>query len=48
MDPVIRAAAFALATGDPFGALNRVALRNDAPALALRGVALARLGDLAR
>jgi len=48
MDSAIRAAAFALATGDPFGALNRVALRKDAPALALRGIALARLGDLAR
>jgi hypothetical protein len=48
MDSLITAAARALAQGDPLGALNRVALRNDAPALALRGVAMAQLGDLAR
>ena len=48
MDPLIAAAARALATGDPLGALKRVALRNDAPALALRGLALAQLGDFAR
>ena len=42
------AAARALAAGDPLGALNRVALRDDAPALALRGVAMAQLGDLVR
>ncbi len=48
MDPQIRAAARALAAGDPLGALNRVALRDDAPALALRGIAMARLGDLVR
>ncbi len=48
MDSLITAAARALATGDPFGALKRVALRNDAPALALRGIAMAQLGDLAR
>jgi hypothetical protein len=42
------AAARALASGDPLGALNRVALRDDAPALALRGIAVAQLGDLAR
>ncbi|WP_395689290.1 helix-turn-helix domain-containing protein [Caenimonas koreensis] len=48
MDSLISAAARALAAGDVFGALNRVALRNDAPALALRGIAMARLGDLAR
>jgi hypothetical protein len=40
------AAARALAMGDPLGALNRVALRDDAPALALRGIAMAQLGDL--
>jgi hypothetical protein len=34
--------------GDPIGALNRVALRDDAPALALRGIAMAQLGDLVR
>ena len=48
MDSLITAAAHALATGDPLGALNRVALRDDAPALALRGIAMAQLGDLAR
>ena len=48
MDSLITAAARALATGDPLGALNRVALRDDAPALALRGIALAQLGDLNR
>jgi len=45
---MITAAARALAAGDPLGALNRVALRDDAPALALRGIAMARLGDLVR
>jgi DNA-binding winged helix-turn-helix (wHTH) protein len=48
MDSMITAAARALAAGDPFGALNRVALRADAPALALRGIAMAQLGDLSR
>jgi hypothetical protein len=48
MDSMILAAARALAGGDPFGALNRVALRDDAPALALRGIAMAQLGDLER
>jgi hypothetical protein len=48
MDPLIAAAAQALAAGDPLGALNRVALSDDAPALALRGIAMAQLGDLAR
>jgi hypothetical protein len=48
MDSLITAAARALARGDPLGALNRVALRDDAPALALRGIAIAQLGDLAR
>jgi hypothetical protein len=47
MDSLITAAARALAAGDPLGALNRVALREDAPALALRGIAMAQLGDLA-
>ncbi len=46
MDSLITAAARALAMGDPLGALNRVALRDDAPALALRGIAMAQLGDL--
>src|SRR5215510_7700890 len=48
MDSLIAAAARALAAGDPLGALNRVALRDDAAALALRGIAMAQLGDLAR
>ncbi|WP_447764408.1 helix-turn-helix domain-containing protein [Pseudomonas reinekei] len=48
MDSLITAAAHALAAGDPLGALDRIALRDDAPALALRGIAMAQLGDLAR
>ncbi len=48
MDSLIVAAAQALASGDVLGALKRVALRDDAPALALRGIAMAQLGDLAR
>jgi len=45
MDSMIAAAARALAAGDALGALNRVALRDDAPALALRGIAMAQLGE---
>ncbi len=48
MDSLITAAAQALAAGDPLGALKRVALRHDAPALALRGIAMAQLGDFVR
>src|SRR5262245_52088718 len=48
MDSLITAAARALAVGDPLGALKRVTLRDDAPALALRGIAMAQLGDLVR
>jgi len=48
VDSLITAAARALAAGDPLGALKRVALRNDPPALALRGIAMAQLGDLVR
>jgi hypothetical protein len=48
MDSLITAAALALTAGDPLGALNRVALRDDPPALALRGIAMAQLGDLVR
>ena len=48
MDALITAAARALAAGDPLGALNRVALRDDPAALALRGIAMAQLGDLDR
>jgi DNA-binding winged helix-turn-helix (wHTH) protein len=48
MDSLITAAARALAAGDSLGALKRVALRDDASALALRGIAMAQLGDFAR
>jgi hypothetical protein len=48
VDSPITAAARALAAGDPLGALKRVALRDDAPGLALRGIAMAQLGELVR
>jgi hypothetical protein len=48
MDSLITAAARALAAGDPLGALKRIALRDDPAALALRGIAMAQLGDLVR
>jgi hypothetical protein len=48
VDSLITAAARSLAAGDPLGALKRVALRDDPPALALRGIAMAQLGDLDR
>src|SRR3954467_9183339 len=48
MDSLITAAARALAAGDPLGALKLVALRDDASALALRGIAMAQLGDFPR
>lgn len=48
MDSLITAAARALASGDALRALNFIALRDDPPALALRGIALAQIGDLAR
>lgn len=48
MDSLITAAARLLAGGEPLGALKRVALREDAPALALRGIAMAQLGDFER
>jgi hypothetical protein len=48
MDSLITAAGRALAAGDPLGALKRVALREDPPALALRGIAMAQLGDFTR
>jgi hypothetical protein len=48
MDLLITAAARALAAGDPLAALKRVALRDDAEALALRGIAMAQLGNIAR
>jgi hypothetical protein len=46
MDSLITAAARALAMGDPLGALNGVALRDDAATLALRGIAMAQLSHL--
>ncbi len=45
MDSLIAAAALALAAGDALGALKRVGLRDDPPALALRGIAMAQLGE---
>ena len=45
MDSLIAASARALAAGDVLGALKRVALREDPPALALRGIAMAQLGE---
>jgi hypothetical protein len=48
MDSLITAAARALAAGDILGVLKRVGLRDDAPALALRGIAIAQLGDFVR
>ncbi len=45
MDSLITASARSLASGDVLGALKHVALRGDPPALALRGIAMARLGD---
>src|SRR3954463_8619555 len=48
MDSLVASAARALAAGDPLGALKRVALRDDPPALALRGIAMAQLGDYER
>src|SRR3970282_2966009 len=48
MDSLIAAAARALTAGDALGALKRIALRDDPPALALRGIAMAQLGEYAR
>jgi hypothetical protein len=48
MDSLIATASRALAAGDALGALKRVALRDDPPALALRGIAMAQLGEHAR
>jgi len=45
MDSLIAASARALAAGDALGALKRIALRDDPPALALRGIAMAQLGE---
>lgn len=46
MDSLITAAARSLMEGDPLTALKHVALREDPPAVALRGTAIAQLGDL--
>src|SRR4051794_40060016 len=48
MDSLVTAAARALKAGDPLGALKLIALRDDPPALALRGIAMAQLGELAK
>lgn len=48
MDSLLNAAARALATGNPVEALERIGLRQDAPATALRGIAMAQMGELAR
>lgn len=48
MDSLVAAAARALVAGDALGALKRVALRSDPPALALRGIAMAQLGEHTR
>jgi hypothetical protein len=48
MDSLITAAAQALAAGDLLGVLKRVGLRDDPPALALRGIAMAQLGEFVR
>jgi hypothetical protein len=48
MDSLITAGARVLASVDALGALNRIALRDDPPALALRAIAMAQLGDFAR
>ena len=48
MDSLIAAAARALVVGDALSALKCVALRDDPPALALRGIAMAQLGEYPR
>ncbi len=48
MDSLIAASARALASGHALSALKRISLRDDPPALALRGIAMAQLGELAR
>jgi len=48
MDSLVTAAARALKAGDPLGALKWIALRDDPPALALRGIAMAQLGEFAK
>lgn len=48
MDSLITAAGRALAAGDILGALKHVGWRDDPAALALRGIAMAQLGDYPR
>jgi len=48
MDSALGTAARALCLGDPLTALKLVALREDPAALALRGIAMAQLGELAK
>lgn len=48
MDSILNSAALALSNGDLLGALNRIALRDDPDALAMRGIAMAQLGELSR
>jgi hypothetical protein len=48
MDSIMNSAALALSSGDILGALNRIALRDDPDALAMRGIAMAQLGELPR
>lgn len=48
VDSLITSAARSLAAGDPLDALKRIALRDDPPALALRGIAMAQLGEYDR
>lgn len=48
MDSILNSAALALSNGDVLGALNRIALRDDPDALAMRGIAMAQLGELPR
>lgn len=48
MDSLLSAAGRALTQGDPLAALKHVALRGDPPALALRAIAMAQLGEYPR
>jgi hypothetical protein len=48
MDSLVASAARALAAGDPLGALNRCRVARRPAGLALRGIAMAQLGDYDR
>jgi DNA-binding transcriptional ArsR family regulator len=48
MDSLLSTASRALSAGDPLGALKCIALREDPAAMALRGIAMAQLGDFPR